>query len=97
MSQVPLSQVPLSRVPSLSRRAALGTLAGALCPFAAAPARADTPAQPKMTKAQAEYQDTPKGILMCATCTLFLPPAACKVVEGEVSSQGWCNAFDLAD
>jgi hypothetical protein len=54
-------------------------------------------AQPKMTKQQAEYQDQPKGILMCGTCTLFIPPAACKVVEGEVKREGWCNAFDLAD
>jgi hypothetical protein len=54
-------------------------------------------AQPKMTRQQAEYQDEPKGILMCGTCTLFIPPAECKVVEGFVALTGWCNAFDLAD
>ena len=55
-------------------------------------------AQPKMTKQQAEYQDEPKGgIMMCGTCTLFIPPAECKVVEGFVAVTGWCNAFDLAD
>jgi len=27
-----------------------------------------------MTKAQPEYQDTPNGILICATCTLFVRP-----------------------
>jgi len=55
-------------------------------------------AQPKMTKERAEYQDEPKGgIMMCGTCTLFLPPAECKVVEGFVAVTGWCNAFDLAD
>ena len=55
-------------------------------------------AQPKMTKEQAEYQDEPKGgIMMCGTCTLFIPPAECKVVEGFVAITGWCNAFDLAD
>lgn len=53
--------------------------------------------QQKMTRKQAEYQDEPKGILMCGTCTLFLPPAECKVVEGYVAITGWCNAFDLAD
>jgi hypothetical protein len=52
----------------------------------------------KMTQKQAEYQDEPKGgILMCGTCTLFIPPAECKVVEGYVAITGWCNAFDLAD
>ena len=54
-------------------------------------------AQQKMTRKQAEYQDEPKGILMCGTCTLFVPPAECKVVEGYVAITGWCNAFDLAD
>ena len=40
-------------------------------------------AQQKMTQKQAEYQDEPKGgIMMCGTCTLFIPPAECKVVEG---------------
>ena len=50
-----------------------------------------------MTKKQAAYQDEPKGILMCGTYTLFIPPAECKVVEGYVAITGWCNAFDLAD
>ena len=55
-------------------------------------------AQPKMTKERAEYQDEPRGgIMMCGTCTLFIPPAECKVVEGFVAVTGWCNAFDLAD
>jgi hypothetical protein len=51
----------------------------------------------KMTKRQAEYQDTPNGIYSCAVCTLFEPPNDCKVVEGEVSKDGWCRAFALAD
>jgi hypothetical protein len=54
-------------------------------------------AQEKVSKEKAEYQDAPKDIRMCATCSLFLPPKACKVVEGEVSPSGWCNLFDLAD
>ena len=51
----------------------------------------------KMTRAQAEYQDTPNGIYSCGLCTLFERPNACKVVEGEVSKDGWCKAFELAD
>jgi hypothetical protein len=51
----------------------------------------------KMTRQQAEYQDTPNGIYSCATCTLFELPKSCKVVEGEVSKDGWCKAFALAD
>jgi hypothetical protein len=56
-----------------------------------------TQAAEKMTRQQAEYQDTPKDIYSCAVCTLFEPPASCKVVAGEVSKDGWCKAFALAD
>jgi hypothetical protein len=41
-----------------------------------------------MSRQQAEYQDYPKDIRMCATCTLFEPPKSCKVVEGDVSPTG---------
>jgi hypothetical protein len=54
-------------------------------------------ASDKMTKAQAEYQDMPQGLYSCAMCTLFVAPNACKVVEGEISRDGWCKAFALAD
>jgi hypothetical protein len=54
-------------------------------------------ASDKMTRQQAEYQDTPNGIYSCGVCTLFGPPNICKVVEGEVSKDGWCKAFALAD
>jgi hypothetical protein len=50
-----------------------------------------------MTKARAEYQGIPNGIYSCATCTLFVAPNACKVVEGEVSPDGWCKAYAMAD
>jgi len=51
----------------------------------------------KITKARAEYQGMPNGIYSCATCTLFIAPSACKVVEGEVSPDGWCRAYAMAD
>ena len=56
-----------------------------------------TQASEKMTRQQAEYQDTPNGIYSCGQCTLFEKPNACKVVEGEVSEDGWCKAFAMAD
>jgi hypothetical protein len=79
-----------------SRRKLLGTVAkggaaGLLLRIA------PTKASEKMTRQQAEYQDTPNGIYSCATCTLFEPPQSCKVVAGEVSKDGWCKAFALAD
>ncbi|WP_036047249.1 hypothetical protein [Bradyrhizobium sp. Tv2a-2] len=51
----------------------------------------------RMTKEQAEYQPTPNGIYSCGQCTMFVAPSSCKVVEGEISTDGWCKAFVLAD
>jgi hypothetical protein len=77
-----------------------GLLCGTLALFAYALTRSAisrAQAQQKMSKQEAEYQDSPKDIRMCATCTLFEPPKSCKVVEGDVSPNGWCKAFVLAD
>jgi hypothetical protein len=51
----------------------------------------------RMTKPDVDYQDQPKGLQMCSTCTLFEPPAACKIVEGTVSPNGWCKDYAMAD
>jgi hypothetical protein len=51
----------------------------------------------KLSKERAQYQDNPKGIAMCATCTLFVAPRACKVVEGDISPSGWCKTYAMAD
>ena len=83
------------RQPSASRRdvvcAALSSVVAAIAPVETGRA------SEKMTREQAQYQDQPKGINMCSTCTLFEPPKSCKVVEGDVSPDGWCKAFALAD
>jgi len=50
-----------------------------------------------MTRAQAQYQDTPNGIYSCGNCSLFERPKSCKVVSGDVSEDGWCKAFALVD
>jgi hypothetical protein len=60
----------------------------ALCE-AAALATSAAYAQRKLTKEEAEYQDEPVGgIMMCGTCTLFEPPAGCKVMEDDVAVTG---------
>jgi hypothetical protein len=79
-----------------SLRKLLGALAGALSAALASRIQSAA-ASDKMTRRQAEYQDTPNGIYSCAVCTLFEPPKDCKVIEGEVSKDGWCKAFALAD
>jgi hypothetical protein len=84
------------RLNRLSRRRLIVTAAGATS-IAALVQISQTRAVEKMTRQQAQYQDSPKDIMMCATCTLFEPPKSCKVVEGDVSPSGWCKAFALAD
>jgi hypothetical protein len=78
-----------------SRRGIIQTIAGAI---AAAPLFTFAAhGSDKMTRKQAEYQDTPNGIYSCGLCSLFEAPNGCKVVEGEVSKDGWCKAFALQD
>jgi len=79
----------------MQRREFVAILMGAAGICISAPRRAG--AAEKMSKQEAEYQDSPKDIRMCATCTLFVPPHSCKVVEGDISRYGWCKAFALAD
>ena len=73
-------------------RAALGGVSAGLL-WRIAPARPSD----KKTRQQVDYQDSPNGIYSCANCTLFEAPKSCKVVEGEVSPDGWCKAFAMAD
>ena len=48
----------------------------------------------KVSKAQAKYQDKPKGNQSCAQCMNFIAADnTCNVVEGTVSPQGWCQLF----
>jgi hypothetical protein len=81
-----------------------GALAGTAVGLAlgtGAPARAQQPrpAPPpqKLSRQEVEYQDTPKNLQMCSICTLFVAPRSCKLVEGEVSPDGWCKIFDMID
>ena len=79
-----------------ARRKAVGALTGAISAGLVSRISRARAAE-KMTRQQAEYQNTPNGIYSCGMCTLFEKPNACKVVEGEVSKDGWCKAFAMAD
>jgi hypothetical protein len=50
-------------------------------------------AQAKVAQSSVSYQDKPKGTQRCDGCTLFQAPKSCKVVDGEISPQGWCSLF----
>jgi hypothetical protein len=62
---------------------------------AAPPARAGK----KMSLAQAGYQPTPNKRQRCATCTAYVRPregersGTCRLIEGNVGSNGWCRYF----
>lgn len=78
--------------PKVTRRAVIAAGFG----LAALPARADEPL-PKISQAEARYQDMPKGMFSCGVCTFFIRPHSCKVVAGDISPNGWCKLFDLPD
>jgi len=77
-----------------SRRALLRHLvcaAGAAASLCGRPHRAG--AAIKISKAAVAYQDRPDGDKECAKCAQFEPPAACKLVDGPISPQGYCRLF----
>jgi hypothetical protein len=50
-------------------------------------------AQTKVSQKTAAYQDKPNGTQRCDGCSNFQPPNGCKLVDGEISAQGWCSLF----
>lgn len=52
------------------------------------------PSSGKVSKAQVQYQEQPKGDQKCSTCTHFVPESnTCKVVDGQISPNGWCTLW----
>jgi len=70
--------------------AALATGAGAGVTLGAGAAFA---APNKLSQKASGYRPTPKGKQECDNCAQWLPPAGCKLVEGEISPSGWCNIY----
>lgn len=63
-----------------------GAIVGAS--LAASPATAA-----KMSPRAMSYRPNPNGNQSCGTCANFQPPNSCKVVDGAVSSSGWCILY----
>jgi hypothetical protein len=87
----------MARQPTSKSRRNIIRVLGGIIPASLILRSLPTCASEKMTRQQAEYQDKPNGIYSCGLCTLFEKPNHCKVVEGEVSEDGWCKAFAVAD
>ena len=69
-------------------QAAIGTVgAVSLLGMTARDARA------KNSQSAVAYQDSPKGNQQCDGCNKFMPPSACKQVEGVISPSGWCKLW----
>lgn len=48
----------------------------------------------KMSQVQARYQERPSGDQQCSNCSNFIAEDnTCKVVQGQVSPQGWCTLW----
>lgn len=58
-------------------------------------AAAATPAAPaKTAQAKVHYQTQPKGEKKCAACLHFNAGSnTCKLVEGQISPNGWCDLW----
>jgi hypothetical protein len=72
------------------RTGAWGAALGALAPTLLA---RDAAAQQKVPKSMVKYQDKPSGKHECANCSNFLPPRACRVVQGTIGPHGWCTIW----
>jgi len=78
---------------SLSRRTALRGAGAVLSALAALQLNARSKAEEKVEKVAAKYQIHPDGQQRCEICLQFEPPHACKLVQGDISPQGWCQFF----
>lgn len=51
----------------------------------------------KVSQASVQYQTQPKGDQKCANCVHFIAESnTCKVVEGDISPEGWCTLWAKA-
>jgi hypothetical protein len=78
---------------SLSRRSVLRRAGAVLSAVAALGPTARIRAQQQVTKAVARYQTHPNGQQRCEICVQFRQPHRCKLVEGAINPQGWCQFF----
>ena len=80
----------------ISRRGfirSVGVVAGVGVLVGAGMSATQAAAGSKFSQAMAKYQPTPKGADRCANCSLYESAGTCKVVEGKVEPNGWCNLY----
>jgi hypothetical protein len=52
-----------------------------------------TAAHAKVKQTDVHYQSGPKDGLQCSNCTNFEAPKGCKLVDGEINPNGYCQLF----
>jgi len=77
----------------LSRRLLLASLLAAATRPTPAWADDEVPEAEKIPQKDALYQTHPKGPQRCQICLQFKPPHACKIVQGQITPQVWCQYF----
>ena len=85
-----LGQQDEARGCGISRRKVLG---GAAVAVGVGAGLMSTAASAKTAQKDAQYQTSPKNNQMCSACMQFQAPNACKLVEGNISPNGWCILF----
>jgi len=47
----------------------------------------------KASKGSMQYRDKPNGDKQCSNCAQFIPDNGCQIVEGTVTPQAYCIAW----
>ena len=79
--------------PGLTRRGLLLTAVAGGGVLLATALVAPTEASAKVAQRSVAYRGAPNGTARCSNCALWQPPAACKVVNGVISPNGWCSIY----
>ena len=51
-------------------------------------------AMAKVAQSTVAYETSPKNGHSCGLCSNFEPPSSCKLVDGAISSNGWCKLWN---
>ena len=81
------------RPTACSRRWVLQNAAVASVGAALLSAGLSEPAEAKASQSIVGYQDMPHGKQECDNCSHFEPPSSCKLVDGTISTKGWCLVY----
>jgi hypothetical protein len=93
MSYAPQNQsMRISRRALMGQGAAMFAVGGAITVGAILRA-SRVEAATKVTQVMAAYQISPKGEAKCGTCGHFQEPSSCELVDGQISSNGWCKFY----